>query len=116
VATDTTTPGTGQAEQGDNWEQRYLGLQRVLSKKDLELAEARGNLNTRQAQVESDLAELREIRAARAAENEEQAAQERAEFAEFQRRNAEPPMPLQHSDLRSPTAPDTRDYKAAWPV
>jgi multidrug efflux pump subunit AcrA (membrane-fusion protein) len=88
---DTALPD-GQADTG-NWEARYLGLQKVLSKREQELADARRVTDERQASFESDLAELRQVRAERAAANEERLAQERAEFEEFQRTKDEPATP-----------------------
>ncbi len=98
---DTTTPA-GQADADanattDSWEQRYTGLQRVVAKRDGELAEARKALTDLQTTREAETAELAEFRAQRAAADEEARAEAQYE-ALRQRFEAEPPTPTPPSD------------------
>jgi hypothetical protein len=100
---DMTTPA-GAAGQGDNWEARYTGLQKVLSKRDAELAEARSASDTRLASYESDMAELRQVRAERAAAAEE--ANEQAKYEALRAKfEPESPTPLSHSEFSGRTSP-----------
>jgi predicted nuclease with TOPRIM domain len=114
---DTATP-SGQADEGtqnEDWQSRYVGLQRVLSRKEAELAEARQAAEGRQGMVESDRAELAAVRAERAAADEERRAEQEYEALRG-RFEPDPGTPMQHSESRVSPARDDRNYGLPWPV
>ena len=97
--TDTTIPAD-QSDAGteDNWQARYVGLQKVLSTRDAELAAERKRAQEAQDALDAqstDMTELEEFRQARQAAESEQA--ERAQYETLKAKFEQaPPTPLKH--------------------
>ena len=114
------TPPDGQADgtqgNGEDWESRYTGLQRVVSKRDQETAALRRQMDEIVAARESDATELAEYRAQRAAAEEE--ARALASYESLRDRfEEEPPAPLRHNEARPGKAPKGPGaFDSAWPT
>lgn len=98
----TPAPDAGeQSSEQENWSARYAGLQKVLSKRDTDLATATSALDELRRQHEAAMTELAAFKAAEAAAGEEEAA--KAAYEELRQR-FEP-------KFRNPAANPIRD---AW--
>ena len=92
----TPTPETGDQE---NWEQRYVGLQKVVAKRDADLAARQAALDALTAEHEAIEAELAEKRQAEADAREEAEAAKQYEALK-ERFEAAPPRPVGNNPVR----------------
>lgn len=125
---DTTTPpadGGDNQQPQDNWEGRYSGLQKVLAKRDTELATANASLGSLQEERDAALAELATYRQREVDASEEETARQQYE-ALRDRFEPAPPKPIGNNPsadwLSSAGAPNpyqTRERSgtgSGWPI
>lgn len=91
----TPAPDSGEATEDatDNWEGRYAGLQKVLSKRDTELGTANAELDRLRAEHEQAIADLATYRQREVDASEEDLARQQYEDLK-QRFEPEPPKPV----------------------
>ena len=96
--TENTTPpdsGTNDAEPQENWEQRYIGLQKVLAKRDDALNTVNAALDALKAEHEAALSQVNEYRQKDVdIEEEEQA---RQQFESLRERFDPTPKPIDNA-------------------
>lgn len=101
--TETTTPSTGNGDESntqENWESRYLGLQKVVAKRDAELNTRQAELDALRAEHEAATTALSDFRQKTADANEEELA--RQQYEQLRHRfEAEPPTPIGNSPART---------------
>ena len=94
VTEDTTPPdlGANDAEPQENWEQRYIGLQKVVAKRDTELATRLAELDALRAEHEATLTQVNEFTQREVDDKEEEEA--RQQFESLRERFDPAPKPI----------------------
>lgn len=98
----------------ENWEQRYVGLQKVLAKRDTDLTDRQAALDALRAEKEAADLELAEYRQARVDASEKEAA--RTQYEQLRERFAaeeRPPAPISNAAPR-PNDWFERDKPGRW--
>lgn len=93
----TTTPETTTDAQ-DNWEQRYVGLQKVVAKRDTDLTAANVALDSLRAENEAANVELLDYRQKAVDESEDEAA--RTQYDQLRARFDPAPKPVGNNPAR----------------
>jgi len=110
----TPTPNVPDAQEpatspGENWEQRYIGLQKIVAKRDEALHTTSAALDALQAEHEAAVAKLGEYAQKDVDESEETAS--RATYEALKERFQEVPRPIGNQPMRDWTNPAKREVQ-----
>jgi hypothetical protein len=118
VTDEITTPASaspadeqaGASTTQDNWEQRYIGLQRVIAKRDEAMHTMTGELDSLRAEKEALLSQINDYTQARVDEAEEEAA--RQQYEALRERFDPTPVPVGNNPRGEWFNPEGRQYVA----